>query len=107
MVLPLGDGGLSLPTLIDELGRRQITSVLIEGGGKLATSALQERIVDKLVLMLAPVLIGGQKAPTLLQGDGVEKLTEALRVKHLTVERIGDDLVLEGYLTDPVAPWMP
>lgn len=107
MVLPPGDGGLSLPALIDELGRRQITSVLIEGGGKLATSALQERIVDKLVLMLAPVLIGGQKAPTLLQGDGVEKLTEALRVKHLTVERIGDDLVLEGYLTDPVAPWMP
>jgi diaminohydroxyphosphoribosylaminopyrimidine deaminase/5-amino-6-(5-phosphoribosylamino)uracil reductase len=102
-----GNGGISLPDLIRELGRRGITSVMIEGGGKVATSALQEGLVDKLILMLAPILIGGEKAPTLLQGDGVEKLAEAFRVKHLTVERIGDDVVLEGYLTEPVAPWAP
>ncbi len=106
-VLPTAEGGLSLPGLIRELGRRQITSVMIEGGGKLATSALQAGIVDKLILMLAPILIGGKKAPTLLQGDGVEKLTEALCVKELTVERIGDDLVLEGYVNEPAPPWTP
>ncbi len=104
--LPHGDGGLSLRDLLGELGRRKITSVMIEGGGRLATSALQAGIVDKLTVMLSPVLIGGEKAPTLLQGDGVEKLVEALHVTQLTVERLGQDVVLEGYLTEPVAPWV-
>lgn len=107
IVLPRGEGGLSLPHLFRELGRREITSVMIEGGGKLATSALQGGIVDKLVLMLAPILIGGRKASTLFQGDGADKLTEALRIRQLTVERIGDDILLEGYVTEPVAPWKP
>ncbi|MFQ5532737.1 MAG: bifunctional diaminohydroxyphosphoribosylaminopyrimidine deaminase/5-amino-6-(5-phosphoribosylamino)uracil reductase RibD [Candidatus Methylomirabilales bacterium] len=107
MVFPPGDGGISLPDLFRELGRRDITSVMIEGGGRLATSALQEGIVDKLILMVAPVLIGGEKAPMLLQGDGVEKIGEALCVKQMTVERVGEDLVLEGYLTEPVVPWVP
>ncbi len=104
--LPHGDGGLSLRDLLGELGRRKITSVMIEGGGRLATSALQAGIVDKLTVMLSPVLIGGEKAPTLLQGEGIEKLVEALHVTQLTVERLGQDVVLEGYLTEPVAPWV-
>lgn len=107
VVLPEGEGGLSLRDLICELGRREITSVMIEGGGKLATSALQAGLVDKLILMLAPILIGGKKAPTLLRGDGVEKLAEALHVSQLSVERVGQDLILEGYVTEPVAPWVP
>ncbi len=107
IVLPLGEGGLSLPHLIRELGRREITSVMIEGGGRLATTALQAGAVDKLMLILAPILIGGKKAPTLLQGEGAEKLTEALRIRQLTVEQIGNDLLLEGYLNEPLAPWMP
>ncbi|MBW8056416.1 MAG: bifunctional diaminohydroxyphosphoribosylaminopyrimidine deaminase/5-amino-6-(5-phosphoribosylamino)uracil reductase RibD [candidate division NC10 bacterium] len=107
LVLPSGEGGVSLPDLIRELGRRDITSVMIEGGGKLATFALQAGIVDKLILMVAPILIGGKKAPTLLQGNGIEKLSEALHVKQLTVERLGDDLLLQGYLTESIAPWAP
>jgi len=106
-VLPPGEGGISLPDLVRELGRREITSVMIEGGGRLATSALEAGIVDKLILMLAPVLIGGKRAPMLLQGEGAEKLVDALRVKHLTVERVGDDCVVEGYLSEPASPWAP
>lgn len=107
VMLPQGDGGLSLRDLVSELGRREITSVMIEGGGKVATSALQAGIVDKLILMLAPILIGGEKAPTLLGGEGVEKLAEALHLTQLSVEHAGQDLILEGYLTAPVAPWVP
>lgn len=107
MMLPQGNGGLSLRELVSELGRREITSVMIEGGGKVATSALQAGVVDKLILMLAPILIGGEKAPTLLGGEGVEKLADALHVTQLSVERAGQDLILEGYLTAPVAPWVP
>lgn len=107
VMLPQGDGGLSLRNLVSQLGRREITSVMIEGGGKVATSALQAGIVDKLILMLAPILIGGEKAPTLLGGEGVEKLAEALHLTQLSVEHAGQDLILEGYLTAPVAPWVP
>lgn len=107
IVLPAGAGGVSLPHLIRELGHRAITSVMIEGGGRLATAALQAGIVDKVVLMFAPILIGGMKAPTLLQGEGAEKLIEALRIKQLKVEHIGDDLLLEGHVTEPVTPWTP
>jgi diaminohydroxyphosphoribosylaminopyrimidine deaminase/5-amino-6-(5-phosphoribosylamino)uracil reductase len=96
-----------LPDLVRELGRREITSVMIEGGGRLATSALEGGIVDKLILMLSPVLIGGKRAPMLLQGEGVEKLADALRVRRLTVERIGDDCVLEGYLSEPASRVAP
>ena len=107
MMLPERDGGLSLPDLIRELGDREIRSIMVEGGGKLATSMLQAGIVDKIILMVAPILIGGQKAPTLLQGEGVEKLGEALRIAQLTVERVGQDIIIEGYVTEPVAPWVP
>jgi diaminohydroxyphosphoribosylaminopyrimidine deaminase/5-amino-6-(5-phosphoribosylamino)uracil reductase len=106
-VLPPGEGGVSLPDLVRELGRRKITTAMIEGGGRLATSALEAGIVDKLILMLAPVLIGGKTAPMLLQGEGVEKLKDALRVRYLTVERLGDDCILEGYLSEPASPWTP
>jgi diaminohydroxyphosphoribosylaminopyrimidine deaminase / 5-amino-6-(5-phosphoribosylamino)uracil reductase len=106
-IIPAAEGGLSLPALIRDLGQREMTSVMIEGGGRVATSALQIQIVDKLILMVAPLLIGGRRAPTLLQGDGVEKLVEAQHVKQLRVERLGDDLVLEGYLAEPVVPWVP
>lgn len=101
VVIPRGDGGLSLPDLMAILGRREVTSVMIEGGGRLSTSALQAGIVDKVILMIAPMLIGGTTAPTLLQGEGVEKLSEAFRLQEVKVEPLGDDLVVEGYLTDP------
>lgn len=107
MVLPKGEGGLSLPNLIRELGRRELTLVMIEGGARLVTSAIQTGIVDKVVLMVAPLLIGGKKAPTLLQGEGAEKLTQALRVREVVVERLGEDWLLEGYLSGPPAPWVP
>lgn len=104
LVIPKGEGGLSLPDLMAALGRRGVTSVMIEGGGRLSTSALQAGIVDKVLLMIAPILIGGRTAPTLLQGEGVEKLSEAGRLKEVTAESLGEDLVVEGYLADPPQP---
>lgn len=107
VAVPPAEEGLSLPALLRELGRRDITAVMIEGGGRVATTALTAGVVDKVILMLAPILIGGRKAPTLLQGDGAEKLADALRITHMRVERLGEDIVVEGYLTEPATPWTP
>ena len=104
VVIPKGERGLSLPDLMATLGRREVTSMMIEGGGRLSTSALQAGMVDKVILMIAPMLIGGTRAPTLLQGEGVEKLSEAFRLQEVKVESVGEDLMVEGYLTDPPQP---
>ena len=94
-------GRVDLGPLLDALGRREITSVLVEGGSELAGSLLDERLVNRFVLFLAPILIGGKEAPTIAGGKGVAHLRDALRLDHLTLRRLGPDLLITAY---PMAP---
>ena len=84
--------------LMSLLGMKGITSVLIEGGGQVHASALKEKVVDKIVFFFAPTLIGGQNAPSVIAGEGIGALKDALKIKHLTVTPVGKDLMVEGYL---------
>jgi diaminohydroxyphosphoribosylaminopyrimidine deaminase/5-amino-6-(5-phosphoribosylamino)uracil reductase len=87
---------LDLRAVLKELGRRGILSVLIEPGAELFGAALKARVVDKLVLFLAPHTIEGGirvKAPPLTRKDG--RATHEMRLRHC-----GPDLVVEGYLRD-------
>ena len=97
-VLKEKDGGVNLPQLMKFLGKREITSVLIEGGSELSASALKEKIVDKIIFFVAPIIIGGKQSPGAVAGKGVGRLKDALKIKNLTVKLIGKDLMLEGYL---------
>ncbi|MFQ5717653.1 MAG: hypothetical protein ACE5GQ_11205 [Nitrospinales bacterium] len=54
--------------------------------------------MDKIVFFVAPILIGGGGAPGAVGGDGINRLKNAFRVKRLSVEKVGTDLMLEGYL---------
>ena len=63
-------GGVSIPDLTDALGKRDVQGVLIEGGPTLAWSAVREGVVDRVVLYLAPLLVGGAAAPGALEGAG-------------------------------------
>ena len=90
------DGRVSMAGLMQGLGDRGIQEVLIEGGPSLAWSALEERAVDRLVLYLAPTLIGGSGAPGVLGGDGVPTLADALPAAIGRVERLGEDLRVEA-----------
>lgn len=83
--------------LARELGSRGITTLLIEGGGAVAAEALRARVVDRLVLFLAPVLVGNEGTPA-VAALGVQRLAEGVRVDRLAIGRIGKDLVLEGRL---------
>jgi len=58
---------------MDELGKRQIMSVLVEGGSILFGSLFDQKLVDKVVIFVAPIIIGGEKAKTAIGGRGVEK----------------------------------
>ncbi|MBF0358449.1 MAG: bifunctional diaminohydroxyphosphoribosylaminopyrimidine deaminase/5-amino-6-(5-phosphoribosylamino)uracil reductase RibD [Magnetococcales bacterium] len=89
-------GKVDLVDMMEQLGRLEITSVLSEAGGILSDALLQASVVDRLALFLAPKLIGGQDAPGLLKGAGIEKLAQAEKIAGLTVTMVGSDLLLEG-----------
>ena len=65
------------------------------------TSFLRAGLVDKLLLFVAPKLVGGDDAPPLFAGPGARSLAEAIPVGELEVEQIGDDLLLTAYLNEP------
>jgi diaminohydroxyphosphoribosylaminopyrimidine deaminase/5-amino-6-(5-phosphoribosylamino)uracil reductase len=92
-------GRVDLKALMLELGRREITSVLIEGGGECNSSALKAGIVDKISWFIAPLIIGGQGAPGPVGGEGVASIKEAIPLKQITVKKCGQDIYVEGYLT--------
>lgn len=97
-VLPIAEnaGGLDLNQLMDELGRREITSLLVEGGGELSASLLGAGLVDRVAMFVAPLIIGGKAAPGPVGGLGAGKMAEALKLERLSVTAVGCDWMLEG-----------
>jgi diaminohydroxyphosphoribosylaminopyrimidine deaminase / 5-amino-6-(5-phosphoribosylamino)uracil reductase len=97
-VIPERNAHISLIKLLKLLGQMEITSVLLEGGSGINASALKEGIVDKAVLFLAPMIIGGESAPGVVGGPGTKDLKQALPIKNMTVTPVGADWMVEGYL---------
>jgi diaminohydroxyphosphoribosylaminopyrimidine deaminase/5-amino-6-(5-phosphoribosylamino)uracil reductase len=99
VVLPGRSPVLDLERVLADLGRREIASVLVEGGGRVATSLLEGRLADKALFSISPRLIGGEKAVSLFGGRGADALANALSLASASIFRLGDDLIVEGYLT--------
>lgn len=87
---------MDLDHLMRLLGERQISSLLVEGGAEVNSRFIKDGLVDKAILFLAPILIGGREAPGMIGGRGIERLKDALKFKTITVTEIGPDLMLEG-----------
>lgn len=92
------EGKVDLKSLMKELGRLEITSVMIEGGSSLNASALSSGIVDKVIFFCAPKIIGGVDAIPSIGGLSPASLNKIIKVKDLRVKRVGDDFMFEGYL---------
>lgn len=92
------EGRVNLEDLLDELGKRNILSVLVEGGGEVHASMFEADLVDKLYAYVAPKLIGGRGAPGPLGGRGIARLDEATSLGDVDVTRIGDDFLISGYV---------
>ena len=95
---PGGDGLIDIASLLETLGKRQVTSILAEGGGVLLGSLFDAGLVDKVVVFLAPMIIGGAGARPAIAGNGVERIADAIRLERVTVERFADDLMVVGYV---------
>ena len=96
--LPSEEGLVDLEGLIKMLGERQITSVLVEGGGTLLGSLFDHKLVDKVVTFIAPTIIGGKEAKMAVGGKGVDKVADAIRLERVRLEKFGDDLMVSGYV---------
>ena len=101
-VIPERDGQVCFKSLMALLGDRGITSVLVEGGGKVNTSALSSGVVDKVLCFIAPMFIGGKEARGVFDGEGIKHLTEASELEQLTITQLDRDLLIEGYLANNV-----
>ncbi|MBE3576823.1 MAG: bifunctional diaminohydroxyphosphoribosylaminopyrimidine deaminase/5-amino-6-(5-phosphoribosylamino)uracil reductase RibD [Limnochordales bacterium] len=96
-VLPEDDSGhVDLVELNQRLGACEITSILIESGGTLAEAALRAGMIDRVLVYIAPILIGGTTSPTALGGTGVERLAEAWQLVEVEVGRSGTDIRVTG-----------
>jgi len=88
---------LSLKSVLKALGQREIISILVEGGARVMTSFLEEKLVDKAYFFISPKLIGGERAPTIFEGQGVSRVSRAIRLKNISTLRLKDDIIIEGY----------
>jgi len=92
------DGRVALEPLLDELGKRGVLSLLVEGGSEVHASFFANGLVDKVHAYIAPRLIGGRDAPGPLGGAGVERLAEAIPLRDMDSTRLGADLLITGYV---------
>ena len=87
--------GKSLRAVLRDLGRREILSVLIEGGGRILSEALDQQLIDKFQIYLAPILTGGDVLA--FAGEGAKSINEAVRLTRVSYKRIRDDVCVTGY----------
>jgi diaminohydroxyphosphoribosylaminopyrimidine deaminase/5-amino-6-(5-phosphoribosylamino)uracil reductase len=101
LTLPEQAGRVDLPALMQELARRELSTVLVEGGAELAAALVREDLVDRLIFFIAPKLLGGRTAPGPLGGEGLARLHDAIPVHDLTLRRFGPDIALFAYVHRP------
>jgi diaminohydroxyphosphoribosylaminopyrimidine deaminase/5-amino-6-(5-phosphoribosylamino)uracil reductase len=88
------NGKLNLKKLIKELGKEEITSIMIEGGGETIGNAFDAGIVDKVMLFISPKILGGKG--TIISGNGFS-IDKALMLERVEMKRIGEDFLMTGY----------
>lgn len=98
LVLPADTSGrVEMRELLEALGKRDIVSLLVEGGGVLHASLFAAGLVDKVHAIIAPKIVGGTMYPA-VAGEGAAHMSEAVRLRDVAVQRLGDDVAITGYV---------
>jgi diaminohydroxyphosphoribosylaminopyrimidine deaminase / 5-amino-6-(5-phosphoribosylamino)uracil reductase len=91
------DNKLELPEVLKELGTRSIQSVLVEGGATLAGFLIDAQLINKITFFIAPIIIGGDDAPSAIGGAGAEKIADAFQLQDVSGQQYGRDIEVTGY----------
>ena len=97
---PGRDRGARLAAALDELGRREIQDLLVEGGPTLAGALFDAGEIDRMRLFIAPILVGAGEARAVLEGEGVARIAEGLRPLATEYEPVGEDLLIRARLRE-------
>ncbi|WP_419470413.1 bifunctional diaminohydroxyphosphoribosylaminopyrimidine deaminase/5-amino-6-(5-phosphoribosylamino)uracil reductase RibD [Candidatus Kuenenia sp.] len=89
---------VDLKELFLKLGSMRLTNIMVEGGSKIITSLIEERLADKIIVFIAPIIIGGCGDTSPVLGKGVENVCDALKIREVRHYRFSDDIVVEGLL---------
>jgi len=92
------DGRVSLPLLLEEVAKLGMTNVLMEGGARVNAEALKAGVVDKVAFFIAPKLLGGDDAKGSIGGKSPDTLDGAALIHDMRFSRVGDDILIEGYI---------
>jgi diaminohydroxyphosphoribosylaminopyrimidine deaminase/5-amino-6-(5-phosphoribosylamino)uracil reductase len=97
LALPEVAGRVDLRSLLNEFGKREITSVLVEGGGTVLGEFFSQRLINKVLAFVAPIIIGGKEAPPPIGGLGISALSQAMRLDPVATQWFGTDLLFSAY----------
>lgn len=93
--------------LLDELGSRRMTNILVEGGSQLFGTLFDARQIDEVHIFIAPQIFGGEKAPSPIGGAGIGDISATLRLQGMQVKSLGDDIYLHGFTESPPNSLLP
>ncbi|MFW6387494.1 MAG: bifunctional diaminohydroxyphosphoribosylaminopyrimidine deaminase/5-amino-6-(5-phosphoribosylamino)uracil reductase RibD [Thermodesulfobacteriota bacterium] len=96
-------GKVSLEAVLDALGQRNIQHVLVEGGAELNQALLNQKLVDRIMLYMAPKILGGSDGYGIFSGAGPKDLAGAVALHNLRIQGLGQDILIEGEV-DPCLP---
>ena len=98
-VFACGEEIVDLACLMEELGKRGVGTLLLEGGATLNWGMLEKGLVDEVKVAISPRIVGGKDALSLVEGAGFEKIREGIALKLLKHRTVGSDLILEYEVT--------
>lgn len=96
-IIIAGQNKVELKKFLHTLQKEKIKSILLEGGGTLNWEFLRQRLVDEIIITVAPFIVGGKDAVTLVDGDGFSKVVDALKLKLHKLDRKNNEVVLHYY----------
>ena len=96
--VPTGDAGLSVSSVLEVLAGRGVRRVLVEGGSQVHGAFLRAGVVDHVQAYVAPLLLGGADTVPGVRGSGIEQMDAALHLEEVTWRKLGNDLMLQGYV---------
>ena len=99
--LPEADGTVDAHALAKALGDEHVMHVLVEGGGRLLGSLFHARLIDRVMVFIAPKLVGGEHAPTPVGAPGVKFISQAWTIEDVTTTRVASDILIEGSVVYP------
>lgn len=96
-IIQLSADPLSLASLLDDLGKREMTNILVEGGGRLLGSFFDQNLVDEVHVFVAPKIVGGEHAVTPVAGVGLDEIPDLSQLEHPEFQVIEDNVYIHGY----------